>query len=79
MGPNLSVLRIAKTILEQLDSDNRLAIIREEQTAVIVHLRSKIQYSKLFRGRTWKVVQQSLAALESPDFDAKDTCAIVLS
>ena len=52
MGANIPFLRIASTTLEQIDSDNRLIIIRDEETTIIAHLRGKIQYSKLSEGRT---------------------------
>ncbi len=47
MSANLSILAIAKTVLEHRKSDNRHAIINNEQTAVIVLPRGKIQYLKL--------------------------------
>ncbi len=47
MSANLSILTIAKTVLEHWDSNNRHSITNDEQTTVILLPRWKIQYLKL--------------------------------
>ncbi len=44
MSANILIIAIAKTVLERRNSDNRHAIINDEQTTIIVLSRWKIQY-----------------------------------
>ncbi len=52
MSANLFILRIAKTIHEQRDLDDRHLVINDEETIVNVLSRGKIQNSKLSESRS---------------------------